>query len=95
MADADTTRESGATLNTIKVMGHEYRIRSDSDPEHLQEVAHYLDRVLREVSDSTKDTQDAAVLAALNVASELLELRRLEAVPRERIQALIDLVDSA
>ena len=95
MADADTTRGSGTTLNTIKIMGHEYRIHSDSDPEHLQAVAHYVDRVLREVSESTKDTQDAAVLAALNVASELLELRQLEAVPRERIQALIDLVDSA
>ena len=94
MADADTTRESG-TLNTIKVMGHEYRIRSDSDPEHLQAVAQYVDRVLREVSESTKDTQDAAVLTALNVVSELLELRELESVPRERIQALIDLVDSA
>lgn len=95
MADADTTRKSGIALNTIKIMGHEYRIRSDSDPEHLQAVAQYVDRVLREVSESTKDTQDAAVLAALNVASELLELRQLEAVPRERIQALIDLVDSA
>jgi len=94
MADADATQESG-TLNTIKIMGHEYRIRSDSDPEHLQAVADYVDRVLREVSESTKDTQDAAVLTALNVASELLELRQLESVPRERIQALIDLVDSA
>ena len=90
------TRSQGETqLNTIKIMGHEYRVRSDSDPEHLREVASYVDRVLREVSWSTTDTQNAAVLVALNLASELLELRRLEAVPRERLQALIDLVDSA
>lgn len=89
-------RSQGKTqLNTIKIMGHEYRVRSDSEPEHLQQVASYVDRVLREVSRSTTDTQSAAVLAALNLASELLELRRLEAAPRERLQALIDLVDSA
>ena len=82
-------------LNTIKIMGHEYRVRSDADAEHLQQVASYVDGVLREVSGSTTDPQSAAVLAALNLASDLLELRRLEAVPRERLQALIDLVDSA
>ncbi len=82
-------------LNTIKIMGQEYRVRSDSDPEHLQQVASYVDEVLREVSQSTPDTQNAAVLAALNMASELLELRRLEAVPKERLRALIDLIDSA
>ena len=95
MATAGSNRQGEAQLNTIKIMEHEYRVRSDSDPEHLQQVASYLDEVLREVSQSTTDTQNAAVLAALNLASEVLELRRLEAVPRERLQALIDLVDSA
>ena len=95
MATVGTNPQGEAQLNTIKIMGHEYRVRSDSDPEHLQQVASYLDEVLREVSQSTTDTQNAAVLAALNLASEVLELRRLEAVPRERLQALIDLVDSA
>ncbi len=87
--------KSDTQLNTIKIMGHEYRVRSDSDPEHLQKVASYVDEVLREVSRSTTDTQSAAVLAALNLASELLELRSHGVVPRERLQALIDLVDSA
>jgi len=50
--------------------------------------------VLREVRQTTPDTQDASVLAALNIASELLRRRDLVAVPRERIQALIDLADS-
>ncbi len=87
--------KSDTQLNTIKIMGHEYRVRSDSDPEHLEQVASYVDEVLREVSRATTDTQSAAVLAALNLASELLELRRHGVVPRERLQALIDLVDSA
>ncbi len=95
MATGDTRLEGEAQLHTIKIMGNEYRVRSDSNPEHLEKVASYVDGVLRGISRSTSDTQDAAVLAALNLASELLQLRQLEAVPRGRLQALIDLVDSA
>jgi len=79
----------------IKILDREYRVRTDADREHLEAVAEYVDGVLREVRQTTPDTQDASVLAALNIASELLRTRELVAVPRERIQALIDLVDSA
>ena len=78
----------------IKILDREYRVRTDADREHLEAVAAYVDRVLREVRKTTPDTQDASVLAALNIASELLRRRDLVAVPRERIQALNDLADS-
>jgi cell division protein ZapA (FtsZ GTPase activity inhibitor) len=91
----DAMRERGGRRVTIKILEREYRIRSDAEPEHLEAVAAHVDRVLREVRRSTPDTQDAAVLAALNIASELLRSRNLVAVPRERIQELIELVDSA
>ena len=84
-----------AEPTTIKILGQEYRVRSDVDPEHLEEVASYVDEVLREVRKNTADSQNAAVLAALNIASELLQLRGMEAVPPDRLRALIDLVDSA
>ena len=80
---------------SIKLLGKEYRIRSDMEPEHLQRVAEYVDRVLCEIRGSTPDTQDAAILTALNIASELMTTQGMTAVPRERILALIDLVDSA
>jgi cell division protein ZapA (FtsZ GTPase activity inhibitor) len=57
-------------------------------------VAAYVNAVLSEVRQATPDTQDAAVLTALNIASELLRLREASLVPDERIQALIELVDS-
>ena len=91
----DAARNGSGRRISIKILDREYRIRSDADPEHLEAVAEHVDRVLREVRRSTPDTQDAAVLAALNIASELLRSRSLVAVPRERIQELIELVDSA
>jgi cell division protein ZapA (FtsZ GTPase activity inhibitor) len=84
-----------ARSTVIKILEREYRVRTDADPEHLEAVAAYVDGVLREVRRSTPDTQDASVLAALNIASELLRQKDMVAVPRARIQALIDLVDSA
>ena len=86
-------KQTSAT--TIKILGQEYRLRADIDPTHLQRIAEYVDRVMRQVRESTSDTQDAAVVTALNIASELLSTRGLSAVPSERIQALIDLIDSA
>jgi cell division protein ZapA (FtsZ GTPase activity inhibitor) len=80
----------------IKILGNEYRVRSPADDKHLQAVASYVDSVLREIRENTADTQDAAILACLNIASELLRIRKThEVVSRARIQSLIDFVDSA
>ncbi|MFQ5698516.1 MAG: cell division protein ZapA [Myxococcota bacterium] len=80
----------------IEILGHEYRVRSDIEGDHLQQVASYVDSVLRDVHRTTPDTQDAAILAALNIASELLRIRTAhEVVPRSRIEAMIEQVESA
>ena len=91
----DVSRDKGGRSTTVKILEREYRIRSDADPAHLEAVATYVDQVMREVRESTPDTQDASVLAALNIASELLRTRQLVAVPRERILELIELIESA
>jgi cell division protein ZapA (FtsZ GTPase activity inhibitor) len=80
---------------SIKIAGRAYRVRTDGDPAHLENVASYVDDVLRGILETTPDTSDAAILTALNVASELLELRdHLTVVPRERLKALVDLLDA-
>ncbi len=79
----------------IKILGKEYKLRTDSDPAHLQAVAEYVDRILSDIRRSVPDSQDAAVLASLNIASDLLRVRELPDAPNERIRALIELVDSA
>lgn len=91
----DVARDKVSRRTTIKILEREYRIRSDADPAHLEAVAAYVDQVLREVRGSTPDTQDASVLAALNIASELLRTRQMVAVPRERILELIERIESA
>ena len=87
-------------MTAVKILGREYRVRNAGDPEHAYAVADYVDRVLREARSAVPDTHDAAILAAFNIASELLRLRGQKAVERgggvsdARVQAMIDLIDS-
>ena len=83
-------------MTAVKILGREYALRGESDERHLADVVSYLERVLLDVQRSTPDTQDAAILASLNVVSELVRLRESSGQPEpRRLQALIDLVDSA
>jgi len=96
-----TTKRSVA----VRIAGHEYRIRSDADEEWLQKVANYVDHGMQQIRDrtGTVDTLDVAILTALNLARENLDLRaKFDADPQaaagvaaSRIDALIEMVESA
>ena len=83
-------------MTVVKILGRDYRVRNADDPEHVVAVAAYVDQVLREIQRSMPDTHEAAILAAMNIASELLRLRDPEQprVPEPRLQAMIDLLES-
>lgn len=68
----------------VRIAGKEYRIRSDADEEWLQRVAKYVDESFRNIRERTRtvDSLDVAVLTALNLGQELIELR--ERSPAER-----------
>lgn len=68
--------ESRAT--TVRILGHEYRIRSSESEEFVQEVAEYVDGVMKSISShmSSGTPATVAVLAALNIAEELFRERR-------------------
>ena len=87
-------RERFAGVTAVRILGREYRIRNARDPEHAREVAAHVDAVLREILAQAPETQDAPMLAALNIASDLLLCQEERGVPRARIQALLDLIDS-
>jgi len=84
----------------VEVLGKEYRIRSDADPEIVRRAAALVDETIRKVRDrtSTVDTVDVAVLAALNLASHVVMLREndgVTGVSAERLADLVALLESA
>jgi cell division protein ZapA (FtsZ GTPase activity inhibitor) len=92
-----------ATRRTVavRIRGQEFRIRTEDDEESLHRVARLLDETFSKVEAQTGtiDSLDVALLTALNLARELLELRESRAgaspdLGPERLRALIELAES-
>ena len=84
----------------VEIFGSEYRIRGDADPESIQEIAHYVDSKMREVSTETSlsSSLKVAILAALNIAGELFRVVLLLVLFKnllDYIRYLFVLVDTA
>jgi cell division protein ZapA len=89
----------------VSIRGQEFRIRTEDDEASLQRVAQYLDDTMATVErkTGTVDTLQLALLSALNLARELVELRERGAatgpsglsVDPGRFESLIELAESA
>ena len=62
----------------IQIYGKSYNIKSSSGLIETEEVANYVDLKMRELAElrSKTPTLDLAILAALNIAQELMELQK-------------------
>jgi cell division protein ZapA len=89
--------EKSAT--TVEILGREYRIRGSADSEYVRQVASFVDEKLREVSRGAagQPADRVAVLAAMNIADELFQLRRASSEQmtsiERRAEGLISLID--
>jgi cell division protein ZapA len=83
----------------IQIYGKTYSLKSSSSELDAEEVAGYLDSRMRELATarSKTSTLDLAILAALNIAQELLELKgQIEVkgeLEEEKIQQLVAALD--
>jgi cell division protein ZapA len=61
----------------VEILGETYAIRTEAAPEHTRAVAEHLDRAIRRIlsGGSVIETNRAAILAALQITSELFQAR--------------------
>ncbi len=95
---------AGRSPIAVRIQGQDYRISGDGDPGHAEQVqaaASLVDETMAKIRErtGTVDSVNLAVLAALNIARRHVALRdSVEAAPEriepERIEALIELVES-
>jgi cell division protein ZapA len=80
----------------VSILNDEYAIRSDTSPEHTRAVAQYVDRAIRQVmsTGTVVETSKAAILAALQIAGELFELREAAEDVSRSMRTLSDEVRS-
>jgi cell division protein ZapA len=76
---------------SVHIGGKEFMVACpDGEREQLRRAAAYLDKAMREIQATGKviGTERAAVMAALNIANELLEMRDRGGLPAETTQRL-------
>ena len=83
----------------IQIYGKTYSLKSSSDQMNMEEVAAYVDAKMRELAAALSKTSsaDLAVLAALNIAQELIELQKQNDVNdkshEEKIERMIEALE--
>jgi len=99
MANKNDARQKRSTV--VKILGREYRIRSDEDERTVQRIARFVDEKMQDMARraQTPDPLGVAVLAALNIAGDYFPLREereaTTGVTAERLRRLIHLVDGS
>lgn len=78
---AQTRNDPGDMTLRVEIYNQIYSIRSDGDPEYIQDLAEYVDRKMREIASGTMtvDSVKVAVLAALHIADEFYQLKDQQA----------------
>jgi cell division protein ZapA (FtsZ GTPase activity inhibitor) len=77
--DADGDEMSSDTsVTSVQIFGQEYKIRGFEDKSYVERVAGYVDEKMKELArnSSSLPQERLAVLAALNIADELLQETR-------------------
>ena len=61
----------------VEILGESYAIRTEAPPDHTRAVAEHLDRAIRQIlaGGAVIETNRAAILAALQITSELFLAR--------------------
>jgi cell division protein ZapA len=77
---------------TVEIYGQEYKIRGDTDPEHMAEIAQYVDARMKEVAKGAPvgSLAKIGILAALNIADELFKERAEKMKMQEDIGSATD-----
>ncbi|MDP9119993.1 MAG: cell division protein ZapA [Acidobacteriota bacterium] len=76
-----------ASNTAVEIFGAVYHVRGGDDIGYVQELADLVDRKMREVAEhvSAADTARIAILAALNLADELVQTQKREEGDRVEI----------
>ncbi len=84
---------------TVTILGQDYTIRGDADPEYIQKLARYINEKMEEYSSdhSVGSPLQVAILTLLNITDEYFQVRELKSgvdgVVEEKARNLISMLD--
>jgi cell division protein ZapA len=86
----------------VSIYGLGFTIVGETEPQHIKRTAHYVDQKMRELASIFPEasTQKLAILAAINIADELIQSKEALAetgsnssVIEEKTKKMISLID--
>ena len=86
-------------ITTVQIFGKEYPISSDQNPEYIQKLADYVDKKMNEIASETETLASGriAILACLNIADDLMRLKKekeqLIRIIEERIANITKMIE--
>jgi cell division protein ZapA len=71
-------RMSGPQSITVTIYGHDYTLKGDAEATYVQKVASLVDQKMKEIAENSGlvSTSNISILAAVNLADELLRERQ-------------------
>ncbi|HHV56501.1 MAG TPA: cell division protein ZapA [Firmicutes bacterium] len=62
---------------TVRIMGEDYTVKGKANPETIQKLGRHVDAVMSEIRQGNPclSTTQVAILAAMNIASELFRVK--------------------
>jgi cell division protein ZapA len=93
--------DKNVNLVPVEIYGQTYNLRGEGDTSYITDLAAFVDRKMREVSDNTAtvDSLKVAILAALNIADEHFQIKGAQQEQHvgttQRLKRLVDLLDRA
>ena len=91
--------DKNVNLVPVEIYGQTYNLRGEGDTSYITDLAAFVDRKMREVSDSTAtvDSLKVAILAALNIADEHFQIRGAREEDHrgttQRLQRMVEMLD--
>jgi len=85
----------------VEIYDQVYHLKGEQDEAYMTELAHFVDGKMRSIAEATHmvDSLRVSMLAALNIADELFELRErkgaIEGPLRKRVERCVTLVEKA
>ena len=66
------------SCSEVEIYGQKYKIKGVAGESYIEELASYVDKKMRQISENTHtvDTLKVAILAAINIADEFFRLNR-------------------
>ena len=86
---AESQKTNTKKLFNFKIAGVSYKIKTSHDEETVNELVEFVNKKVTEALNLTKNQsfQNAAVLTALNIAEEMILLKRRAQAELEKLEA--------